>query len=104
MDSDQSAIQFSEENSLSVIKSLDLEQTSNFMSKMFRADVSPSQFSFPYDVSLFISPIQVVFSLLSQILDLESYQHITKVMVGTICLVSESRKEFAMHFDNFLVE
>ena len=25
-------------------------------------------------------------------------------MVGTICLVSQSRKEFALHFDNFLVE
>ena len=71
---------------------------------MFKADVSPSQFSFPYDVSLFISPIQVVFTLLSQILGLESDQHVTEVMVGTICLVNQTRKEVAIHFGNFLVE
>ena len=25
-------------------------------------------------------------------------------MVGTICLASQSRKEFTLHFDNFLIE
>ena len=74
------------------------------MSKMFRVDISPSQFSFPYDVSLFSSPIQVVSSLSIQILCLESNQHITEVMVGTIYLVSQTRNEVAIHFDNFIVD
>ena len=72
IDSDQLPIQFSEENNLSVIKALDSEQTSNFMSKMFRVDVSPSQYSFLFDISLLIPPIQVVFALLSQSFGLES--------------------------------
>ena len=71
---------------------------------MFRVDISPSQFSFPYDVSLFSSPIQVVSSLSIQILCLESNQHITEVMVGTIYLVSQTRNEVAIHFDNFIVD
>ena len=74
------------------------------MSKMFRPDVSPSNFTFPYDLTLFIEPIQVVFSLLSQILGLDSDRYVTEVMVGTICLVSQSRKEFASNFDEYLVE
>ena len=46
-------VQFSEEKSLATIKALDLDQLYMFMSKMFRPDISPSNFSFPYDISLF---------------------------------------------------
>ena len=97
-------VQFSEENCLAIRKALDLEQTSPFMSKMFRLDVNPSNYTFPYDITLFIEPIQVVFNLLSQILGLDSHRYVTKVIVGTVCLVSQSRKEFALKFDEFLVE
>ena len=61
---------------------------------MFRMDVSPSNFTFSYDITLFIEPIQVIFSLLSQIIGLDSDRYIIEVMVGTVCLVSQSRKEF----------
>ena len=100
----QNPIQFSEENSLVVIKALDPKQTSTFMSNMFKPDVSPSNFTFPYDITLFTEPIQVIFSLLSQILGLDSDRYVTEVMLGTVCLVSQSRKEFALNFDEFLVE
>ena len=84
----QSSIQFSEENNLALIKALDADQTYTFMSKMFRPDISPSNYTFPYDISLFIETIHVFFALLSQILGLDSDQFVTEVMVGIVCLVS----------------
>lgn len=64
------------------------------MSKMFKLEISPSNYSFPYDISLFTETVQGVFSLLSQILGLEDDKTITKIMVGIVCLVSQSTKEF----------
>lgn len=51
--SNPDAVQFSEEKSLAIIKALDPYQLYMFMSKMFRPDIGPSKFSFPYDISLF---------------------------------------------------
>ena len=87
-----------------VIKAIDVDQTYTFMSKMFRSDVSPSNYIFPYDISLLIETIQVVFALLSQILGLDTDQLVTEVMVGTFCLISQSTKEFTLNFDQFLVD
>ena len=58
------------------------------MSKMFKPDVSPSNHAFPYDSSLFYEPLQVVFSIRSQILGLEDDSKVTEIMVGIVCLVS----------------
>lgn len=92
-------IQFLEEKSLDIKKALNPDQLYMFMSKMFRQDINPSKFSFPYDISLFSETLQVVFSLLIQILCLEDDKSIIKIMVGTICLVSQSTKEFSLSFD-----
>ena len=73
------------------------------MFKMFRPNISPSNYTFPYAISLFIETIQVVFFLLSQILGLENDKFVTKVMVGTVFLVSQSIKEFSLSFDQYLV-
>ena len=54
------------------------------MPKMFRSDIGPSNFTFPYDISLFSETIQVVLSLLSQILGLENDKSVSEVMVGTV--------------------
>ena len=86
------------------IKALDVDQTYTFMSKMFTSDISQSNYNFPYDISLFIETIQAVFTLLSQILGLDSDQLVTKVMVGTVFLVSQSTKEFTLNFDQFQVD
>ena len=74
------------------------------MSKMFRPNISPSNYIFPYDISLFIETIQVVFTLFSQILGLDIDHLVTEVMVGTVYLVSQSTKEFTLNFDQFLVD
>ena len=71
---------------------------------MFWPDISLSSYTFPYDISLFIETIQAVFSLLSQILGLDNDKSITEVMVGTVCLVNQSVKEFALSFDQYLVD
>ena len=92
-------VKFSEENIIAIIKALNSNQLFTFMSKMFLPDISPSNFSFPYDISLLIETIQVVFYLLSQILGLENDRSITEVMVGTVCLVNQSIKEFELSFD-----
>ena len=97
-------VQFTEEKSLSIIKALSLDQLYTFMSKMFKPDISPSNYSFPYDISLFSETLQPVFSLVSQILGLEDDKTITKIMVGIVCLVSQSAKEFNLSFDQYLVE
>ena len=59
---------------------------------MFRPDASPSKHAFPYDRSLFSEPLQADFSILSQILRLEDDSKVTEIMVGVICLVSQSSK------------
>ena len=59
------AVQFYEEKRLATIKALDSYQLYIFISKMFRLDISPSNFSIPYDISMFNETLQVVFSLLS---------------------------------------
>ena len=74
------------------------------MSKMFLPDISPSNFSFPYDIFVFIETIQAVFSILNQILGLENDKSITEVMVGTICLVSQSVNEFELGFDQYIAD
>ena len=98
------AIQFFEEESLAIIKALDSDQLSMFMSKMFKLDITPSKFSFPYDISLFSQTLQVVFSLLSQILGLQDEKLVTEIMVGNVCLVNQSTKEFNLSFDQYLVD
>lgn len=74
------------------------------MSKMFKPDISPSNYSFPYDISLFSETLQAFFSLLSQNLGLEDDKTVTKIMVGIVSLVSQSAKEFNLSFDQYLVE
>ena len=74
------------------------------MSKIFKPDIIPAHFVFPYDLSLFIEPIQAVFSLLSQIIGLDSEKLVTEVMVGSLCLVSQSMENFCLKYDDFLVE
>ena len=89
---------------MAIIKSLNLDQLYMFMSKIFRPDIRPSNFSFPYDISLLSETLQVVFSLLSQILGLEDDKSVTEIMVGIVCLVSQSTEEFILSFDQYLVE
>ena len=97
-------VQFIEESSLAIIKALNLDQLYTFMSKMFKLDVSPSNHAFSYDSSLFFEPLQVVFSILSQILGLEDDRKVTEIMVGIVFLVSRSTKEINLSFDQYLTE
>ena len=91
-------------SSLSVIKSLNEEQVASSMSKLFKPNVSLTHAIFPYDLSLFTEPIQAIFSLMSQILGLYSDQLVIEAMVGTLCLVSQSKEKICINYDEFLVE
>ena len=97
-------VQFTEEDSLAIIKALSPDQLYTFMTKMFRPDASPSQHAFPYARSLFSEPLQAAFSILTQILGLEDDSKVTEIMVGVICLVSQSSKEVNLHFDQYLAD
>ena len=97
-------VQFTEESSLAIVKALSPNQLYTFMSKMFKPDVSPSSHAFPYDNSLFSEPLQATFSILSQILGLEDDSKVTEIMVGVICMVSQSFKEINLSFDQYLAE
>ena len=97
-------VQFTEEDSLAIIKALSPDQLYTFMTKMFRPDASPSKHAFPYDRSLFSKPLQAAFSILSQILGLEDDSQVTEIMVGVIFLVSQSSKVVNLHFDQYLAD
>ena len=97
-------VQFTEESSLAIIKALNPDKLYTFMSKMFKPDVIPSNHAFPYDSSLFSKPLQAVFSIPSQILGLEDDRKVTEIMVGIVCLVSQSAKEINLSFDQYLAE
>jgi hypothetical protein len=73
------AVQFTEENSLAIIKALGPDQLYTFMSKMFKPDISPLNYAFPNDISLFSETLQEVFSLLSQILGLEDNKTVREI-------------------------
>ena len=100
----QPTIQFSEISSLSAIKSLTVEEVTFFMSKLLKPEVNRIHATFPYDLSLFSEPIQAIFSLMSQILGLDSDQIVTEVMVGTLYLVSQSKEQHSFNYDEFIVE
>ena len=97
-------VQFTKEKSLTIVKALSPYQLYTFMSKMFKPDISPSNYAFPYDSSLFSEALQAVFSMVSQILGLEDDKIVTEIMVGIVCLVSQSTKEVSLSFDQYLVE
>ena len=71
---------------------------------MFKPDISPSNYAFPYDSSLLSEALQAIFSVLSQILGLQDYKTVTEIMVGIVCLVSQSAKEVSLSFDHYLAE
>ena len=97
-------VEFTKESSLDIIKALSPDQLCTFMMKRLRPDASPSSHAFPYDRSLFSEPLQAAFTILSQILRLENDSNITEIMVGVICLVSQSSKEVNLNFDQYLAE
>ena len=59
---------------------------------------------FPYDLSSFLDPIQAIFSLLSQILESDSDQLVTELMVGILVLVSQFTEPRVFRYEQFLVE
>ena len=59
---------------------------------------------FPYDLSSILDPIQAIFSLLSQILGLDSDQSLIEVMVGILYQVSQSNEHKAYRYEEFLAE
>ena len=61
------------------------------MAKLLKPEVNQPHATFPYDISSFSEPIQAIFSLLSQILGLDSDQFVTEVMIGTLYIVSQSK-------------
>lgn len=89
---------------MAIIKALSPDQLYTFMSKMFKPDVSPLNHAFPYDSSLFSEPLQGLFSILCQILGLEDDKTVTEIMVGIVCLISQSAKDVTLNFDQYLAK
>ena len=74
------------------------------MVKLLKPKVNQAHATFPYDISSFYEPIQAIFSLLRQILCLDSDQFVTEFMIGTLYLVSQSKEQHCFKYDEFLVE
>jgi hypothetical protein len=74
------------------------------MAKLLKPDANQTQDTFPYNISSFIEQIQAILSLLSQIIGLNSNQFVTKVMIGTLYLVSQSKEQNSFRYEEFLVE
>jgi len=74
------------------------------MDKLLKPKVNQAHATCPYDISSFSEHIQAIFSLLSQILGLNSDQFVTEVMIGTLYLVSQSKEQHHFKYDEFLVE
>ena len=69
------------------------------MEKLLKSEVNQAHATFPYDISSFFEPIQAIFSLLSQILGLNSDQFVTEVMIGTLYLVCQSKEQHHFKYD-----
>ena len=72
--------------------------------KLLKPGVIKIEDMFPYNLSSFLDLIQAIFSLLSQILGLDSDQSVTEVMVGTLYLVSQSNEHRTFRYEEFPVE
>ena len=95
----QTVTQFSELSSLAAIKALTPEELTFFMAKLLKPEVNQTHATFPYDISSFTEPIQAIFSLLIQILGIDSDQFVTEVMIGTLYLVSQSKEKNGFGYD-----
>ena len=100
----QTVTQFSELSGLAAIKSLNPEELTSFMAKLLKLEINQTHATFPYDISSFSELIQAIFSLLIQILGLKSVQFVTEVMIGTLYLVSQSKEQKIIKYDEFLIE
>ena len=89
---EQNVTQFSELSRLVAIKDLTPEELTSLMAQLFKLDPNEIQDIFPYDLSSLLEPIQKIISLLSQMLGLDSDQSVTKVMIGMLYLVSQSKE------------
>ena len=101
---EQNSFQFSELTSLEAINNLNREEITSFMSKILKPGIIETQDMFSYDLSAFLDPIQSIFSLLSEVLGSDSDQLATKVMVGTLVLVSQFIEPKVFKYEQFLVE
>ena len=86
------------------MKALTPEELTSFMSKLLKLEVNQAHATFRYDISSFFELVEALFSLLSQILGLDSDQFVIEVMIGNLYLVSQSKEHNCFKYDEFLVE
>ena len=74
--------QFNEEDCSRIYKDTNAEKKVQFLSKILKPEQSIHETPLPYDVKIFQSTIQVVFSLLSQILGYDYDELVDEVILG----------------------
>lgn len=97
--------QFDEEKITKFYRDSTNEVKSQTLYKILKPSESIQDMSFPYDVNIFQDEVQVVFSVLSQILGLDNDKLVIEVMLGFLMSLSQSELESkCLNFDKFLVE
>ena len=71
---------------------------------MTKHDVSIGGFTFPCENSIFQDPLQSLFSLMSRVVGLDDDRIVSKVMVGCLLEVSQSKIPKCLYFDEFLAK
>jgi hypothetical protein len=97
---------FDEEEMIRVYRECQPEIKTLFLRMIIKLDQFPQSLSFPLSIDIMVSEVQCVFSLLSQVLGLNSDRFIVEVMLGFLLkfFQSESGQVVCINFDEFLAD
>lgn len=88
-------------------KSYDSEKRSQFLKLILKPDTDIQSIEFPCLTNYFKEEVQVIFSLLSQVLGLDHDKEVSKIMLSFLVVYYEAEKSKNMvivAFDQFLSE
>jgi len=96
---------FSEITMIDLFKSYDPRNKGQFLKVVLKPDIDVQSLKYPCLTSSFINEIQIVFSLLSQVLGLDHDREVSEAMPGFLMVyyeVDSSKGQVTVAFDEFL--
>ena len=103
----QNSIPFSEIEMIDTFKAYDQGKKEQFLQTILNPGTDTQSLKYPCSISNFKREVQIVFSLLSQVLGLDYDQEISEVMLGFLVVYFEADKSedsVTIAFDQFLSE
>ena len=99
---------FNEQILIELYKNWETEIRCQFLSSILKVGQSLEGLFFPYNVSIFKDEVQLVMSMISQVLGLDNDKHVSEVILGFLLSIGwtdqESNLDPCFNHDEFLAE